>query len=176
MAFAIVAASFAPRTILLLLSQLVENVLDQLAQVFVDVAAVAVESLGNVLECLEEAVEVHLGVFATFHHILVYDVVMGLCDVRIRHGVKLGQPLELVRRYEVVVLLPGEHLEDCLRLRVEVELVVVAVCIRKNQLEQALLGRSGILRLRCGIFALLTLRVLILTGRLVKNAGGGDEG
>lgn len=67
------------------LSQLVEDVLDQLTQVFVYVAAVRVEALGNVLQCLKEAVEVHLGVLAPLHYILVDDVVMGFSDVRVRH-------------------------------------------------------------------------------------------
>ena len=51
-----------------------------------------------------------MGVLATAHYIFVNDVVVGLTDVRVSHVFELGQPLELIRRDEVVVLLPGQHL------------------------------------------------------------------
>ena len=84
-AIAIMRATSVPRSYLPLHSQLVEDVLNQLAQIFIDVATIAVESLSDVLERLEEAVEVHLGIFASLDHVLVYDIVMGLCNVRVRH-------------------------------------------------------------------------------------------
>ena len=70
--------------------------MDEGAQIFVDVTPIGVEALGDVLESLEEAVEVHLSVLTPPHHVLVDDVVVGLADVRIRHVFEFGQSLELV--------------------------------------------------------------------------------
>ena len=52
-----------------------------------------------------------MGVFTAPHYILVYDVVVGLANVRIRHVFKFSESLELPRCDEVVILLPSEHLE-----------------------------------------------------------------
>lgn len=99
-------------------SKLVVHIQDELAQVFVHVAPIRVESLRDVLQCLEEAVQIHLGVLAAPHHVLVNNVVVGLADVRVSHILKLGQSLELVRRDEVVIFLPSKHLKYRLCLRV----------------------------------------------------------
>ena len=101
-------------------SQLIVDVLNELAQVLVHIAPIRVESLSNILKRLEEAVEVHLGVLAAAHHILVDDVIVGLANVRVRHMVKLRKPLELVRCYEIVVLLSCQHLKDGLSMRVKI--------------------------------------------------------
>ena len=101
-------------------SQLIVDVLDELAQVFIHIAPIRVESLRDVLKRLKEAVEVHLGVLAAAHHILVDDVIVRLANVRVRHVLELCQSLKLVRRYEIVVLLSGEHFEDRLRMRVKI--------------------------------------------------------
>ena len=97
-------------------SELAKDILNQLTQVFVDVTPIRVEPLGNVLQRLEEAVEIHLGVLAAAHYVLVDDVVVRLGDVVIGHVCELGQPLELTRGDEIVVLLPSEVLENGLSL------------------------------------------------------------
>ena len=101
-------------------SKLVVNIQYYLTQVLVDVSALGVESCCNVFESLKEAVQIHLRVLAPAHHILVDYVVVSLRDVVVRHVCELRQPLELARCDEVVVLLPGQELENCLCLRVQV--------------------------------------------------------
>ena len=81
---------------LALFSQLGVDVGDELAQVFVDVPAARVEPLGDVFQCFKEAVEVHLGVLAAPHHVLVNNVVVSLANVRVGHVVEFGEALELI--------------------------------------------------------------------------------
>jgi hypothetical protein len=69
--------------------------------------SVRVQSLSDVLQCLEEAIQVHLSVFGAPYDILVDQVIVGLRQGLIRHGLKLRQPLELVASDEVVRLLAG---------------------------------------------------------------------
>ena len=51
--------------------------------------SVRVQPLSNVLQCLEEAVEVHLSVFGAPYNILVDQVIVGLRQGLVRHGLKL---------------------------------------------------------------------------------------
>ena len=101
---------------LCIVSKLVINVQYYLTQVLIHVSTLCVEPGPNVLKCLKEAIQVHLGVFAPAHHVLVDDVVVRLGDVVIGHVCELGQPLELTRGDEIVVLLPSEELENGLSL------------------------------------------------------------
>ena len=66
-------------------SELAKDILNQLTQVFVDVTPIRVESLGYILQRLEEAVEIHLGVLAAAHHVLVDDVIVRLGNVCVGH-------------------------------------------------------------------------------------------
>lgn len=85
---------------------------------------------------------------------------MRLGDVVIGHVCELGQPLELTRSDEIVVLLPSEVLENGLSLRVEVQLLIIPFRVWQNQLEAAE-GRRPCVNLLLGIlgtcFALLVL-------------------
>ena len=72
--------------------------------------------MGYVFQRLEEAVEIHLSVLTSTDDVLVDDVVVRLGDVVIGHVCELGQPLELTRSDEIVVLLPSEVLENGLSL------------------------------------------------------------
>lgn len=150
-------------------SQLLEDVEDELTQVLVDVPPAGVEPLRDVLKCLKEAVEVHLGVLAPPHHVLVNYVVVGLADVRVCHIFKFSQSLKLVARDEVVVLLACQDFKDGLSLRIQVQFVIVAFWVWQDQLQQALLRwpsiHGGILLLGCcglllSSLALLSLRIL----------------
>ena len=75
---------------------------------------VIIESIGQFLECLEEAVEVHLVVVASPDDILVYYIVVGLENMTIGQAGVLRQLLELAARDEVVALLPCQDLEHLL--------------------------------------------------------------
>ena len=90
--------------------------------------------MGYVFQRLEEAVEIHLSVLTSTDDVLVDDVVVRLCNVGVCHGVEFCQPLKLVRRYEIVILLPCQHLKDGLRLRIEIKLVIIAVGVGQDQL------------------------------------------
>ena len=85
---------------------------------------------------------------------------MRLGDVVIGHVCELGQPLELTRSDEIVVLLPSEVLENGLSLRVEVQLLIIPFRVWQNKLEAAE-GRRPCVNLLLGIlgtcFALLVL-------------------
>ena len=120
------------------------DVQNELAQVLVNVASVRVQALSDVLQCLKEAVQVHLSVLTPANHVLVNNVVVGLAYVRVCHVFKLGQPLELIRRNEVIIFLASENFEYGLCLRVKVQFIVVAVWVGQDQFEHALLGRSRI--------------------------------
>ncbi len=97
-------------------SKLMVDVKNERAEILVDVASIGVETLSYVFKCLKEAIEIHLGVLAAPHHVLVNDVVVGLADVRVGHVFKLRQPLELIRRYKVIVFLARKDFKDCLSL------------------------------------------------------------
>lgn len=86
--------------------------------------SVCVQPLSDVLQCLEEAVQVHLSVFGAPNHILVDQVIVGLRQGLVRHGLKLRQPLKLVASDEVIRFLASQVLEDHFRFRVEVHLFV----------------------------------------------------
>ena len=88
-------------------SELIVNVQDQLAQVFIYITSIGVEALCDVLECLKEAIKIHLGVLAAPDHVLVNDVVVRLADVRVCHVFELGETLKLIRGDKVIVLLTG---------------------------------------------------------------------
>ena len=126
--------------------------------------------MGYVFQRLEEAVEIHLGVLAAAHHVLVYDVVVCLGDVRVRHRVEFCQPLKLVRRYEIVILLPCQHLKDGFRLGVKIKLVVVAVRVWQDQLQKTLLRWALVERLIRGASCLALFTLRVLPWRLIKNA------
>ena len=97
-------------------SKLMIDVKNERAEILVDVASIGVETLSYVFKRLEEAVEIHLGVLAASHHVLVNDVVVGLADVRVCHVFKLRQSLELIRCYEVIVFLASKDFKDSLSL------------------------------------------------------------
>lgn len=97
-------------------SKLMVDVENERAEILVDVASIGIEALSYVFKRLEEAIEIHLGVLAAPHHVLVNDVVVGLADVRVRHVFKLRQPLELIRRYEVIVFLASKDFKDSFSL------------------------------------------------------------
>ena len=97
--------------------------------------------MGDVLKCLEKAIEIHLGIFTALYYILVDYIVVGLRDVCVRHLIKFCKPLELIGRNKVIVFLSSEHFKYCFSLRVQVELIVVAISVRQDELKQALLLR-----------------------------------
>lgn len=153
-------------------SELLEDVEDELTQVFVDVPPAGVETLGDVFKRLEEAVEVHLGVFAAPHYVLVNYVVVGLADMRVSHIFKFGQSLELVARDEVVILLACQDFKDGLSLRVQVQLVVVAFWVRKNQFQKTLLGRPSVHgRFLLGLTSFPLFPLSVSPCLLVEHAG-----
>ena len=89
---------------------------------------------------------------------------MGLANVRIRHVFKFSESLELPRCDEVVILLPSEHLEYSLSVRIEVQLIVITIVIRQDEFQETLLSRPGVHRRilllsSLASFPFLTLRV-----------------
>ena len=140
---------------------MVIDIEDYLAEVIVDVSPVRIEALRNVLQRLEETIQVHLSVLAASHHIFINDIVMSLLYVVVRHVLELGQALELTRRYEVVILLARKILKYCLCVRVQIQLLVVLLLIRQDQLQSTHLTRPLMLAVN---FLLLTPTCCALLG------------
>ena len=99
-----------------IVSKLVINIQYYLTQVLIHVSALCIESGCDVFKRLEEAVQVHLGVFAPAYHVLVDDVIVCFGNVIVGHIRELSQSLELARGDKVVVLLSSEELENSLGL------------------------------------------------------------
>ena len=95
---------------------MVINIQYYLTQVLIHVSALCIEPCCDVFKRLEEAVEVHLGIFAPAYHVLVDDVIVCFGNVIVGHIRELSQSLELARGDEVVVLLASEKLENSLGL------------------------------------------------------------
>ncbi len=112
---------------------------------------VVVEAVGQLLQCLEEAVQVHLVVVAPPHYVLVNYVVVSLQYVAVGEPRVLRQFLKLRTRDEVVALLPGQDLEHLLRVGVQVQFIQLPVrqgqYFREEalllQVAQLLVGRSN---------------------------------
>lgn len=100
--------------------------LDHLLQVVVWVLMVE-QAVGQFLQRLKEAIEVHLIIVAAANNVLVNYVIMRLQNVVIRQARVLRQALELRGSYEIVALLPSQNLKHLLGVRVQVQLVQLPV-------------------------------------------------
>ena len=81
---------------------------------------IAVKSIGQLFQGLEEAVQVHLIVIAAAYHIFIYYIVMSFQNMCICQPWVLWQLLELWACYEIVTFLSSQNLEHFLGIWVQI--------------------------------------------------------
>lgn len=107
-----------------------------------------VESVGQLLQGLEEAVEIHLIVVTPPHDVLVDDVVVCLQNVAVRQTRVLGQFLKLRAGDEVVTLVACQNFEHLLGIGVQVQILQTFFGGRQDSFEHADLIHLFLLILR----------------------------